>query len=509
MSLTKEHTLEVIEKCRAAQLAADDDRYMLKGDVSELPIATAAILGGVKVGQGLKIDSDSGVISVSNGKGLKIDSDTGVVSLAAASCNTIGGVKVPNNVNYGLTINSDTGVVTLNAADRSIGGVKSVSLDRRFTDTATISSGVIKIPSAHNGSPGTVFSLNTRTTDTKIENGTIYIPKAHNGGAGTVDRVETRTTDTKIENGTIYIPKAHNGGTGTVDKVKIGGTDAATISSGTIQIPYANNRNAGAVKIQSNTGLEVNTYTGVVSLAEAEMNTLGGIRGIRMVDDNVQPSISSGVIQIPMAHGKNYGLVGYIIIDGTDTATISSGIIRIPYASSVKAGAVKIGTGLSVSSAGVIGVPRASADTLGVVKIGDNIAVNNGTISIKPATDAQFGVVKVGDNISFSQGTISLSAANVTNALGYVPPAANLATSTSDGLMSAADKTIIDGIAVGAQSNVIEVIKVNDTALPVDSDKAVNIDLSAYALKSELGSGQVTLGTDSVNVEGALWLSFS
>ena len=49
------------------------------------------------------------------------------------------------------------------------------------------------------------------------------------------------------------------------------------------------------------------------------------------------------------------------------------------------------------------------------------------------------------------------------------------------------EKTKLGGIASGAQVNVIETVKVNNTALGV-SGKAVNIDLSNYATKSDLSS---------------------
>jgi len=48
------------------------------------------------------------------------------------------------------------------------------------------------------------------------------------------------------------------------------------------------------------------------------------------------------------------------------------------------------------------------------------------------------------------------------------------ATTSATGLMSASDKTKLDGIATGAQVNVIETVKVNGTALTVTS-KAVDV----------------------------------
>ena len=48
-----------------------------------------------------------------------------------------------------------------------------------------------------------------------------------------------------------------------------------------------------------------------------------------------------------------------------------------------------------------------------------------------------------------------------------------------------AKKTKLDGIAEGAQTNVLESVKVNGTALTV-TNKAVNVDLSAYATNTAL-----------------------
>lgn len=60
------------------------------------------------------------------------------------------------------------------------------------------------------------------------------------------------------------------------------------------------------------------------------------------------------------------------------------------------------------------------------------------------------------------------------------------ATTSTHSLMSAADKTKLDGVATGAQANKIESVKVNGTALTPDSSKAVNVDLSAYAKSADV-----------------------
>ena len=60
------------------------------------------------------------------------------------------------------------------------------------------------------------------------------------------------------------------------------------------------------------------------------------------------------------------------------------------------------------------------------------------------------------------------------------------ATTSTHGLMSAADKTKLNGVATGAQVNKIEIVKVNGTALTPDSSKAVNVDLTAYAKSADV-----------------------
>lgn len=58
------------------------------------------------------------------------------------------------------------------------------------------------------------------------------------------------------------------------------------------------------------------------------------------------------------------------------------------------------------------------------------------------------------------------------------------ATQSAAGVMSSTDKSKLDGIATGAQVNVLESVKVNGTALSV-TGKSVNIDLSPYAKSAD------------------------
>ena len=106
------------------------------GSSYELPIAGAETLGGVKVGSGLSINSETGVLTASGyelpiagaetlggvkvGSGLSINSETGVLSnsnptpysLPTASAETLGGVKVGSGLSIADGVLSSTGGIT-------------------------------------------------------------------------------------------------------------------------------------------------------------------------------------------------------------------------------------------------------------------------------------------------------------------------------------------------------------------------------------------------------------
>ena len=80
-----------------------------------------------------------------------------------------------------------------------------------------------------------------------------------------------------------------------------------------------------------------------------------------------------------------------------------------------------------------------------------------------------------GSNIQIAEDGKTISATDTT----YVD-----ATTSTSGLMSAADKTKLDGVATGAQVNTIETIKVNGSTLTPDTNKAVLISTSNFFINS-------------------------
>ena len=85
--------------------------------------------------------------------------------------------------------------------------------------------------------------------------------------------------------------------------------------------------------------------------------------------------------------------------------------------------------------------------------------------------------IKATYGASLSHSDASNSDINLVNKNGTVISTVSIANASQseEGLMSASDKTKLDGVATGAQVNVVETVKVNGTALTPDANKAVNV----------------------------------
>lgn len=146
-------TLVIIAICSFQLKAQNDSLYVL-------PIASDTTLGGVKIGEGLKIDENTGVLSLDSipditlpiasnselggikvGEGLKIDETTGALSLdsipdvtlSIASDNVLGGIKVGE----GLKIDQSTGLLSLDnvPVTLSFGDIVSVGIKQVISST--------------------------------------------------------------------------------------------------------------------------------------------------------------------------------------------------------------------------------------------------------------------------------------------------------------------------------------------------------------------------------------
>lgn len=103
-----------------------------------------------------------------------------------------------------------------------------------------------------------------------------------------------------------------------------------------------------------------------------------------------------------------------------------------------------------------------------------------------------------GSNIQIAEDGKTISATDTT----YVD-----ATTSTSGLMSATDKTKLDGVATGAQANTIETIKVNGSTLTPDTSKAVLISTPEFSIN--LDNTQNTFNALTVSSDGANMSIFS
>ena len=171
-----------------------------------------------------------------------------------------------------------------------------------------------------------------------------------------------------------------------------------------------------------------------------------------------------------------------------------------------------------------------------------NITVGSTTIAADTATDT---LTLVGSNVTLTPDatndkvTIGITKANVTSALGYTPPTTNttyeVATQSTDGLMSAADKTILDKrTAYKLVSSSCQTVSINtsdwntlssggyvcEKTLPVGLlydnyifDVSLSSDTDAAKLQLQswnyiMADGRIEQATSSVNGEKAASFTF-
>lgn len=143
-----------------------------------------------------------------------------------------------------------------------------------------------------------------------------------------------------------------------------------------------------------------------------------------------------------------------------------------------------------------------------------NIKVGSTTVAADAKTDT---VEFVGSNVTITPDatndkvTFSLTSSNVTTALGYTPPQQDTtysaATQSAAGLMSAADKKKLDGVATGAQVNVLESVTASGTApLTLSASTITNKSIAisgAIADATTSAKGVVKIG-DGISVNNGI-----
>lgn len=217
--------------------------------------------------------------------------------------------------------------------------------------------------------------------------------------------------------------------------------------------------------------------------------------------------------KVDMVSGKGLSTNDYTTAEKNKLAGIADGAnaYQLPTASASTLGGVKVGSNLTISNGVLSGTPNTTYSAMTGAS-----ASSDGSSGLVPAPSAGAAtrylrsdgtwVVPPDTNTTYSDMTAATSSAAGTHGLVPAPAAGKQssflrgdgtwavptdttysdATTSVHGLMTASDKTKLNGIATGAQVNVIETVKVNGTAL-TPSNKAVDITTPTTAtIKSQI-----------------------
>ena len=431
-----------------------------------LPVATSAILGGVKQGTNTTIAAD-GTISVPTFPWVSITgTPTSIagygINLTSSNITTaLGYTPINNNV-----IGVANGLATLDGTGRLTGSQIPLSLIGALvyqgawnaaTNVPALVSGV--------GTKGNYYKVSA-TGSTTIDGCSLWL-------AGDMI-VYNGTTWDRIEGGITEVTSVF-GRVGAVSLLysdvvaSLGFTpyDAANpshyLTTGTL--PIATTGSAGIVSV----GSGINVSGGVISVTPYSLpiatdSILGGVKQGANITIGADGTISAGNSYVlPTASNT---VLGGVKIDGT-SIVISNGVISasysytLPIATATVLGGVKQGANISIAADGTISgstpyvLPTASTSVIGGIKVdGSSITISNGAISATPyvlpiASSITLGGVKQGVNVTIDgtgvlsvplfpwsslTGTptsiagygINLTSSNITTALGYTPVNNNL-----------------------------------------------------------------------------------
>ena len=252
--------------------------------------------------------------------------------------------------------------------------------------------------------------------------------------------------------------------------------DAQKFLDGTgVSVLWANIKNKFVAK-RDGYDLSKNDFTDVLKAK------LEGIQDAAEVNQNAFANISDGTHTIAAgAKSDTVKFVGAgdvtVTADSTGkTVTIKCDVPVIGEATAENAGLMSAADKAKLD--GVAAGAEVNQNAYAKVKVGAK-TLTAGSKSATFEVAAGANVTVAGDEAT---GKITISATDTT----YVD-----ATTTTHGLMSAADKAKLDGVATGAQANVIETIKVNGTKVE-PSDKAVNITVPTNNNQLTNGAGYQT-----------------
>ena len=496
------------------------------GSAYTLPIASADVLGGIKVGAGLTISTE-GTLSATGGGTADavewsnvLDKPTTVVGYGITDAkidgnniilgsNTMTPYTPSNPPTYPVdSVNGKTGVVVLNATD--VGALPSTTVIPDKTSQLDNDSGFITNAALTDYAKTT--DIPTKTS--QLDNDSHYITASE----APVQSVNAKTgavvlTQDDVGDGTTYV-RTHNDFTDVLkaqintneDNIAMAEsdidglqTDVGTLKTNVTSLQTALTSKQDVIVGAASTITEDNLATdralisnssGKVAVSNVTSTELGYLDG---VTSNIQTQLDKKLEKAPVTSVNSK--TGAVQLNASDVGALpdttiipsktsqldnDSGFITdIPIASATQLGGVKIGAGLSVTENGVL-----SATGGGTA---DAVEWNN--VLDKPTTIAGYGIT----DAKIDNGTITLGNQTITPLTSVPVTSVNSKTGT----------VVLTANDVGALPADTVIPTVNDATLTIrrnnvdigsftaNSANDVNIDINVPTDKSDIGLGNV------------------
>lgn len=496
------------------------------GSAYTLPIASADVLGGIKVGAGLTISTE-GTLSATGGGTADavewsnvLDKPTTVVGYGITDAkidgnniilgsNTMTPYTPSNPPTYPVdSVNGKTGVVVLNATD--VGALPSTTVIPDKTSQLDNDSGFITNAALTDYAKTT--DIPTKTS--QLDNDSHYITASE----APVQSVNAKTgavvlTQDDVGDGTTYV-RTHNDFTDVLkaqintneDNIAMAEsdidglqTDVGTLKTNVTSLQTALTSKQDVIVGAASTITEDNLATdralisnssGKVAVSNVTSTELGYLDG---VTSNIQTQLDKKLEKAPVTSVNSK--TGAVQLNASDVGALpdttiipsktsqldnDSGFITdIPIASATQLGGIKIGAGLSVTENGVL-----SATGGGTA---DAVEWNN--VLDKPTTIAGYGIT----DAKIDNGTITLGNQTITPLTSVPVTSVNSKTGT----------VVLTANDVGALPADTVIPTVNDATLTIrrnnvdigsftaNSANDVNIDINVPTDKSDIGLGNV------------------
>lgn len=414
----------------------------------QIPAATTAKIGGVIAGNGIAIATD------------------GRISLETAG-NEIGGIKLGNQV----TVDASNRI-SIKAASANNNGLLTSALFTKLSNVDINAQPNVIETVKLNGTSITPDSSKAINIDIsgKADSSILsnYVQKS-----GTKVLSDKNFT-AAYENSLKAVAGATKNSAG--KNVSIGSAGDINVATGSMSVP-------GVLQVGSNISVD---SVGVISLTKINVTSALGYTPANKTDtaDNFQGATSSangqaGFVPAPLKAQRTYFLKG----DGT---------WAIPANTDTKY-TVDSNTGLSINNTVISGKVATNSD-YGMIKVPavttSNLSLTaDGILSVPLATSVQPGVIKLAEG----------KQANLTRFLrgdGTWTVPAN-ATSTEPGLMSAADKKILDSVNNNyvIKSNALSNVSANGTALTFTKANGDTVKITTADTNDKVAQNKVTLNS--------------